>query len=305
MRKSVQFGMAALCFALTLFTVTDSVNAAPKAVKGGERSVANWYYSEDGEVWPPVAGRYERKNANGVTNAYINVTVLPDQWPVITLHACDYEGADNAKGWEELSQAPAVSLGGWLMGLAITDSPPAWKKRSMNKVMPVQLRLGARFVAGGETNGIYGGNGVRKLLDDVQVNLMHSGATSKKDALVLDYFGHNGLDLPDIRGQYVLKKNSTPRADEFAACALVGALPLSDTDTDFADETLRIIPEKVTGDMMSKYKYIIGNYGFAVKVFQNGKLLRTFMVPKDLSAVYRFDSDGGDVMIYNIDGSKG
>jgi hypothetical protein len=29
------------------------------------------------------------------------------------------------------------------------------------------------------------------------------------------------------------------------------------------------------------------------------------MVPKDLSAVYRFDSDGGDVMIYNIDGSKG
>ena len=304
MKKSLQLGMAALCCAVTLFSVTDTANAAPKAVKAGERSVANWYYSEDGEVWPPVAGCYERKNANGVTNACINVTVLPDQWPVITLHACDYNGKDDAQGWEELSQAPAVSLGGWLMGLAITDSPPAWK-HSKKDVPPVQLRLGARFVAGGETNGIYGGNGVRGLLDNVQVNLMHSGVTSEKDALVLDYFGHNGLRLPDVRGKYVLKKGSTPRADEFAACALVGALPVEETDTDFSDETLQIIPEKITGDMMPKYKYIIGNYGFAVKVYRNGTLLRTFMVPKDLSAVYRFDSSGGDVMIYNIDGTKG
>ena len=305
MRKSLRFGMAALCCAFGLFTVTDTVNAAPKAVKAGERSVANWYYSEDGEVWPPVAGRYERKNANGVTNAYINVTVLPDQWPVITLHACDYEGADDEKGWEELSQAPSVSLGGQILGLAITDSPPAWKNRSMRKVMPVQLRLGARFVAGAETNGIYGGGSLRAPLDDVQVDLIHSGVISKKDALVLDYFGHNGLRLPDVRGKYVLKKGSVSRADEFAACALVGALPLSDTDTDFTDETLRIVPEAVTGSVMPKYKYIIGNYGFAVKVYRDNQLLRTFMLPKDLSAVYRFDSGGGDVMIYNIDGSKG
>ena len=304
MKKSLQLGMAALCCAVTLFSVTDRANAAPKAEKTGQRSVANWYYSEDGEVWPPVAGRYERKNANGVTNAYINVTVLPDQWPVITLHACDYEGTDDEKGWEELSQSPAVSLGGCIMGLAITDSPPAWK-RSKRDLPPVQLRLGARFVAGGETNGIYGVNGVRGLLDDVQVNLMHSGVTSEKDALVLDYFGHNGLRLPDVRGKYVLKKGSMPRADEFAACALIGGLPLSDTDTDFTDKSLKIVPEAVTGSMAPKYKYIIGNYGFAVKVFQNDKLVRTFMVPKDLSAVYRFDSDGGDVMIYNIDGSKG
>ena len=303
MRKSMLLRMAALCCAVTLFSVTDTANAAPKATEPGQRSVANWYWSEEDEVWPPVAGRYERKNANGVTNAYINVTVLPDQWPVITLHACDYEGKDDAEGWEKLSQAPAVSLGGQIIGLAITDSPPA-KKRS-KALIPVQLRLGARFVAGAETNGIHRGNGILKELDDVQVNLMHAGVVSEKDGLVLDYYGHNGLRLPDVRGKYVLNKKSAPRADEYAACALVAALPVNDTETDFDDRTLQIKPEAVTGSMMPKYKYIINNYGFAIKVFQNGTLLRTFIVPKDLSAVYRFGSDGSDVMIYNIDGSKG
>ena len=142
MRKSVQFGMAALCFALTLASVTDTVSAAPKTGKNAERSVANWYWSDRDEVWPPAAGRYERKNENGVTNAYINVTVLPDQWPVITLHACDYDGTDDNKGWEALSQAPAVVLGGQIIGLTITDSPPD-KKYIKAGMKPVQLRLGA------------------------------------------------------------------------------------------------------------------------------------------------------------------
>ncbi len=98
MRKSVRFGVAVMCASLTLFSVTDTANAAPKTVKNAERSVANWYWSDEGEVWPPVAGRYERKNDNGVTNAYINVTVLPDQWPVVTLRACDYNGTVYANG---------------------------------------------------------------------------------------------------------------------------------------------------------------------------------------------------------------
>ena len=175
MRKSFRFVVMAVCFALILSSATDAVNAAPKAARAGQRSVADWYQSEKGEVWPPVAGRYERKNANGITNAYIDVTVLPNQWPVITLHAC----------------------------------------------------------------------------------------------------------------------------------ALVGALPLNETDTDFTDNTLQIVPEAVTGSMMPRYQYIIGNYGFAVKVFRNGTLFRTFVLPKDLNAVYRFDKNGDDIMIYNINGSKG
>lgn len=304
MRQCLRFLVMAACFALTFSSATGVVDAAPKAARAGHRPVAVWYQSERGEVWPPVAGRYERKNANGVTNAYINVTVLPDQWPVITLHACDYEGTDDEKGREALSQAPAVSLGGWIAGTAFTDYPSG-KKRSKSNVMPVEIGLGARFVAGAETNGIYSGNGIRGLLDEVQVNLMHAGVTSEKDTLVLDYFGRNGLRLPDVRGKYVLKKNSMPGADEFAACALVGALPLNETDTDFSDNTLQIVPEAVTGSMMPRYQYIIGNYGFAVKVFRHGTLLRTFVLPKDLSAVYRFDRNGGDIMIYNIDASKG
>ena len=304
MKKSARFGMAVLCATLTLLSVTDAANAASKTLKNAERSVANWYWSDEGEVWPPVAGRYERKNENGVTNAYINVTVLPDQWPVITLRACDYNGTDDEKGWEALSSAPAVVLGGQIMGLAITDSLPD-KKYIKAGMKPVQLRLGARFATGAEVRGIHRGNGTGTMLDDVQINLMHAGVTSGKDGLILDYFGHNGLTLPDVRGEYVLNEKRTPRADEFAACALVAALPVQETGIDFNDKTLQIIPEAVTGSMMPKYKYIIKNYGFAVRVYQNGTLLRTFMMPKDLSAVYRFDSDGGDVMIYNIDGSKG
>ena len=168
MRKSVQFGMAALCFALTLASVTDTVSAAPKTGKNAERSVANWYWSDRDEVWPPAAGRYERKNENGVTNAYINVTVLPDQWPVITLHACDYNGTDDEKGWEALSQAPAVALGGQIIGLAITDSPPD-KKYIKAGMKPVQLRLGAQFSTGAEVQGIHRGNGTGVMLDDVHI----------------------------------------------------------------------------------------------------------------------------------------
>ena len=58
MRKSMLLRMAALCCAVTLFSVTDTANAAPKATEHGQRSVANWYWSEEDEVWPPVAGRY-------------------------------------------------------------------------------------------------------------------------------------------------------------------------------------------------------------------------------------------------------
>ena len=40
-------------------------------------------------------------------------------------------------------------------------------------------------------------------------------------------------------------------------------------------------------------------------MFQNGSLIRTFIVTQDLSKVYRFESNGSSVMIYNTDGSKG
>ena len=170
MKKTLKYVYMAVCGIFTLFILSGSGCAAPSfnteayrpqsAVNDAKQWPIAQQYQQEGEVWPPVAGRYERKNANGVTNAYINVTVLPDQWPVITLHACDYEGKDDAEGWEKLSQAPAVSLGGQIIGLAITDSPPA-KKRS-KALIPVQLRLGGDKVAQGvvDHGGVAVGGGV-------------------------------------------------------------------------------------------------------------------------------------------------
>jgi hypothetical protein len=78
-----------------------------------------------------------------------------------------------------------------------------------------------------------------------------------------------------------------------------------ETKTDFFDKNLQIKPQAITGSEAAPYNNLIGDSGFAVKVFQNGELIRTFIVPQDLSAVYRFESNGNSVMIYNIDGSKG
>ena len=107
-------------------------------------------------------------------------------------------------------------------------------------------------------------------------------------------------------------KHKTARAtnDEYAAFALVESLRQNETKTDFFDKTLQIIPAPVSGTEAAKYDKLIGDYslgdfGYVIKVFKNGLLLRTFIVTRDLSAVYRFESDGNGVMIYNIDGSKG
>lgn len=247
-------------------------------------------YHNKGEVWPPVAGRYERKNPNGLTNAYINVTVLPDQWPVINLHACDYDGPNNEHGWEALDTNPGIWLGG--------------------TITPAQMGLAPRFVIGGKTVGMYRGNGVREALSYETISRLLGSVTSLKDRIIIDFRGENPKGLPDIRGEYVLSKNDRPFADEYSVYAMLEFLPRNETKTDFFDKTLQIKPAPITGTEAANYDKLIGDYGFgdfgyAIKVFKNGVLLRTFIVNRDLSAVYRFESDGNGVMIYNIDGTKG
>ena len=105
-------------------------------------------------------------------------------------------------------------------------------------------------------------------------------------------------------------KHKSATNDEYAAFALVESLRQNETKTDFFDKTLQIKPAPITGTEAANYDKLIGDYGFgdfgyAIKVFKNGVLLRTFIVNRDLSAVYRFESDGNGVMIYNIDGTKG
>jgi hypothetical protein len=295
MKKTLQFLLIAICFAFTLFYMKDTVNAAPAVNRDAFRpgiaanETQNWpiagRYHNKGEVWPPAAGRYERKNPNGLTNAYINVCVLPDQWPVLNLHACEYDGPNNEHGWEALDTNPGIWLGG--------------------AISPAQMGLAARFIIGATTIGMYRGNGIREALPRQKVFMLNSGVKSLKDRIIIDYPGDKVASLPDIRGEYVLNKNEPVTNDEYAAYALIELMFQKETKTDFFDKKLQIKPVTVSGSEAAKYNHLIGNSGFAVKVFQNGSLIRTFIVPRDLSAVYRFESNGDNVMIYNIDGSKG
>ncbi|MBQ9636227.1 MAG: hypothetical protein IJV12_08495 [Acidaminococcaceae bacterium] len=297
MKKTLQIICMTLCFSLTLFTTAKTISAAPaisrETYQNKQAQTANeikqWpiaqMYHNSGEEWPPVPGRYERKLPNGLVNAYINVTLLPDQWPVINLHACDYDGPNNEHGWEALDTNPGIWLGG--------------------TITAAQMGLAPRFVIGGKTVGMYRGNGVQEVLPNATIFRLMGNVTSLKDRIIIDFRGENPKGIPDIRGEYVLSKKDRPFADEYSAYALLEFLPGKETKTDFFDKSLQIKPEALTGSNAAQYKHLIGDFGYAVKVFQSGTLLRTFILPKDLTAVYRFDSNGNNVMIYNVDGSKG
>lgn len=292
-KKERFYGVLMGLFLLTIspFIVCAAPAVSSEAYKpqSAVNETQNWpiaaQYQNKGEIWPPVAGRYERKNPNGLANAFIHVAVLPDQWPVIDLHGCDYNGPADEHGWEALDTNPGIWLGG--------------------TIQPAQMGLAVRFVIGAKTIGIYRGNGIAEALPPQQFFMMNSGIKSLKDRIVIDYSGECPKNLPDIRGEYVLSKDSVPMIDEYSAFALVESLGRNDTKTDFFDRTLQIVPAPITGKEAADYDKLIGDFGFAIKVFKNGTLLRTFIVTRDLSAVYRFESDGNGVMIYNIDGSKG
>ncbi len=159
MKKSLQLLLAAFCFAIMLFCISEPVTAAPAINKDAQRPKATVNkaqnrpiaecYQNKGEVWPPAPGRYERKNPNGLCNAYLNVTVLPDQWPVINLHACEYNGPNDEHGWEALDTNPGIWLGG--------------------SMQPAQMGLAVRFIIGAKTIGMYRGNGILEALPNQKV----------------------------------------------------------------------------------------------------------------------------------------
>lgn len=289
------FLFSVFCLAITLFYMAGNVTAAPSFNKEAGKpqnavhETQNWpiaaQYQNKGEIWPPVAGRYERKNPNGLANSFIHVAVLPNQWPVINLHGCEYNGPADEHGWEALDTNPGIWLGG--------------------SIQPAQMGLAVRFVIGAKTIGMYRGNGIREALSPQKVFMLNSGIKSLPDRIIIDFPGDNVKDLPDIRGEYVLNKEAKGTNDEYAVFALVENLHRSETKTDFFDKSLQIKASGLIEKEAAKYQNLIGEYGYAVKVFQNGSLIRTFIVTQDLSKVYRFESNGSSVMIYNTDGSKG
>ena len=70
------FLLSAFCFAMALFFIAKNVTAAPVGSKetykpqSAVHEAQNWpiaaQYQNKGEIWPPVAGWYERKNPNGL-----------------------------------------------------------------------------------------------------------------------------------------------------------------------------------------------------------------------------------------------
>ena len=77
-----------------------------------------------------TTGFYVRRNGNGCVNAQMNVIVLPNIGPVISVSACDYQGAEElmAEGWQA---RPSIRLGGTIQAM--------------------QRGYGARFVIGSRT----------------------------------------------------------------------------------------------------------------------------------------------------------
>ena len=294
------FLLSVLCLAMALFFISENVTAAPVGSKekykpqSAVHEAQNWpiaaQYQNKGEIWPPVPGWYERKNPNGLGNSLIHVAVLPNQWPLVSLHGCGYDGPADKQGLAALDTSPGIWLGG--------------------TIQPAQMGLAVRFVIGAKTIGIYRGGRIVETLAPQQIFMLNSGIKSLKNRIVIDFSGECPKGLPDIRGEYVLGKDSVPLIDEYAAFALVESLRRNESKTDFFDRTLQIVPAPITGKEAADYDKLIGDFDlgdfcYAIKVFKNGMLLRTFIVTHDLSAVYRFESDGNGVMIYNIDGSKG
>ena len=138
------FLFSVFCLAITLFYMAGNVTAAPSFNKEAGKpqnavhETQNWpiaaQYQNKGEIWPPVAGRYERKNPNGLANSFIHVAVLPNQWPVINLHGCEYNGPADEHGWEALTPTPASGWAGpsslhrwdWRCGLSSERKPLAF-----------------------------------------------------------------------------------------------------------------------------------------------------------------------------------
>ena len=159
------FLLSVLCFAMALFFISGNAKAAPFGSnetykpQSAVHEAQNWpiaaQYQNKGEIWPPVPGWYERKNPNGLGNSLIHVAVLPNQWPLVSLHGCGYDGPVDKQGLAALDTSPGIWLGG--------------------TIQPAQMGLAVRFVIGAKTIGIYRGGRIVETLAPQQIFMLNSG----------------------------------------------------------------------------------------------------------------------------------
>ena len=233
-----------------------------------------------------TTGFYVRRNGNGCVNAQMNVIVLPNIGPVISVSACDYQGAEElmAEGWRA---RPVIHLGGTIQAM--------------------QRGYGARFVIGSRTMPGPDGTAITESLPIR--GLPSCEAVMEPRRIILKSLSPDNAN-PDIAGVYEFA-GLTPSPDGFKAFALLEWLPRKDTNFNPWTRDCRYEITELDGskNRATDLYPALGTdaCGYAVNVFDgaNGALRNSFVVTYFLETVYHVTPDGQAVMIFQASEPKG
>ena len=233
-----------------------------------------------------TAGFYVRRNGNGCVNAQMNVIVLPNIGPVISVSACDYQGTEElmAEGWRA---RPVIHLGGMIQAM--------------------QRGYGTRFVIGSRTIPQPDGASVTESLPIR--GLPSCEAVMEPRRIILKSLSSD-KEGPDIAGVYEFA-GLTPSPDGFKAFALLEWLPQKDTGFNPWTENCRYEITELDGvnnRATALYPALGADVGgYAINVFDgaDGALRNSFVVTYFLETVYRVTPDGQAAVIFRVAEPKG
>ncbi len=233
-----------------------------------------------------TTGFYVRRNENGCVNAQMNVIVLPNIGPVISVSACDYQGNEElmAEGWRT---RPVIRLGG--------------------TIQAAQRGYGARFVIGSRT--IPRPDGTTDTESLPTRGLPSYEAVTEPRRIILKSLSSDNA-TPDVAGVYEFA-GLTPSPDGFKAFSLLEWLPRKDTGFDpwTGDCRYEIIELDGSVTRATDLYPALGTdaCGYAVNVFDgaNGALRNSFVVTYFLETAYRVTPDGQATIIFRAAEPKG
>lgn len=226
-----------------------------------------------------ATGFYVRRNGNGCVNAQMNVIVLPNIGPVISVSACDYQGAEElmAEGWQA---RPSIRLGGTIQAM--------------------QRGYGARFVIGSRTIPRSDGTVATESLPIRE--LPSCEAVMEPRRIILKSLSPDNAD-PDVAGVYEFA-GLMPSPDGFKAFALLEWLPKEDTGFNpwTGDYRYEITELDSSKNRATDLYPALGAdaIGYVIKVFGGADeaLRDSFVVTYFLESVYRVTPDGQTALIF-------
>ena len=231
-------------------------------------------------------GFYVRRNGNGCVNAQMNVIVLPNIGPVISVSACDYQGAEELMA-EDWQARPVIRLGGTIQAM--------------------QRGYGARFVIGSRTIPRPDGATITESLPTR--GLLSVEAVTEPRRIILKSLSPDNAG-PDVSGVYEFA-GLTPSPDGFKAFALLEWLPRKDTGFNPWTEDCRYEITELDGSKnraTNLYPALGADVGgYAIKVFDGSddSLRDSFVVSYFLESVYRVTPDGQAALIFRTAEPKG